>query len=220
MKQQYQPSESLLLGGLLAAAGGGLDAYTYLCRGGVFANAETGNIVLLGLRLSEGDLPGAVLYLLPILAYAAGVVVAEAVRARLKDSLLHWRQYVVAAEAALLCLGAFLPQSLNTAANATVAFVCAMQVQCFRKIRGNTLATTMCTGNLRSGTELLFRWRQTGDRQQLRRGLEYCAIILFFILGALGGGLLAGRLGDRTALVCAGLLAAAFLCMFRRSGQR
>lgn len=220
MKQQYQPSESLLLGGLLAAAGGGLDAYTYLCRGGVFANAETGNIVLLGLRLSEGDLPGAVLYLLPILAYAAGVVVAEAVRARLKDSLLHWRQYVVAAEAALLCLVAFLPQSLNTAANATVAFVCAMQVQCFRKIRGNTLATTMCTGNLRSGTELLFRWRQTGDRQQLRRGLEYCAIILFFILGALGGGLLAGRLGDRTALVCAGLLAAAFLCMFRRSGQR
>ena len=220
MKQQYQPSESLLLGGLLAAAGGGLDAYTYLCRGGVFANAETGNIVLLGLRLSEGDLPGAVLYLLPILAYAAGVVVAEAVRARLKDSLLHWRQYVVAAEAALLCLVAFLPQSLNTAANATVACVCAMQVQCFRKIRGNTLATTMCTGNLRSGTELLFRWRQTGDRQQLRRGLEYCAIILFFILGALGGGLLAGRLGDRTALVCAGLLAAAFLCMFRRSGQR
>ena len=220
MKQQYQPSDSLLLGGLLAAAGGGLDAYTYLCRGGVFANAETGNIVLLGLRLSEGDLPGAVLYLLPILAYAAGVVVAEAVRARLKDSLLHWRQYVVAAEAALLCLVAFLPQSLNTAANATVAFVCAMQVQCFRKIRGNTLATTMCTGNLRSGTELLFRWRQTGDRQQLRRGLEYCAIILFFILGALGGGLLAGRLGDRTALVCAGLLAAAFLCMFRRSGQR
>ena len=220
MKQQYQPSESLLLGGLLAAAGGGLDAYTYLCRGGVFANAETGNIVLLGLRLSEGDLPGAVLYLLPILAYAAGVVAAEAVRARLKDSLLHWRQYVVAAEAALLCLVAFLPQSLNTAANATVAFVCAMQVQCFRKIRGNTLATTMCTGNLRSGTELLFRWRQTGDRQQLRRGLEYCAIILFFILGALGGGLLAGRLGDRTALVCAGRLAAAFLCMFRRSGQR
>ena len=39
-------SESLLLGALLAVAGGFFDAYTYLCRGGVFANAQTGNIVL------------------------------------------------------------------------------------------------------------------------------------------------------------------------------
>ena len=36
-------SETFALGALLAAAGGFLDAYTYLLRGGVFANAQTGN---------------------------------------------------------------------------------------------------------------------------------------------------------------------------------
>ena len=39
------------MGALLAAAGGLLDAYTYLSRGGVFANAETGNMVLFGICL-------------------------------------------------------------------------------------------------------------------------------------------------------------------------
>ena len=49
MKRAHgQMSESLLLGVLLAVAGGFFDAYTYLCRGKVFANAQTGNIVLSG----------------------------------------------------------------------------------------------------------------------------------------------------------------------------
>ena len=50
-KIRGQMSESLVLGLLLAVSGGFFDAYTYLCRGGVFANAQTGNIVLFGARL-------------------------------------------------------------------------------------------------------------------------------------------------------------------------
>ena len=49
-----QMSESFRLGAVLALTGGFLDAYTYLIRGGVFANAQTGNIVLLGVRLMRG----------------------------------------------------------------------------------------------------------------------------------------------------------------------
>ncbi len=40
-------------------------------------------------------------------------------------------------------------------ANALVSFVCAMQVQTFRKVRGHAYASTMCIGNMRSGTEAL-----------------------------------------------------------------
>ena len=46
-------SEMLLTGILLTAVGGFLDAYTYLVRGGVFANGQTGNLVLLGIRLAN-----------------------------------------------------------------------------------------------------------------------------------------------------------------------
>ena len=44
-------SESFLVMGLLSVVGGYLDAYTYLCRGGVFANAQTGNIAALGFHI-------------------------------------------------------------------------------------------------------------------------------------------------------------------------
>ena len=70
-------SESLLLGALLAVAGGFFDAYTYLCRGGVFANAQTGNIVLFGLELAQREWMRALGYLVPIVAFAVGVVAAE-----------------------------------------------------------------------------------------------------------------------------------------------
>ena len=40
-------SESFLTAAFLSISGGLQDAYTYMCRGKVFANAQTGNIVLL-----------------------------------------------------------------------------------------------------------------------------------------------------------------------------
>ena len=47
MNKKRQMSETFRLGILLAIVGGFLDAYTYISRGEVFANAQTGNICLL-----------------------------------------------------------------------------------------------------------------------------------------------------------------------------
>ena len=44
-KSRKQMSESMLVWILLTFSGGYMDAYTYLFRGGVFANAQTGNPV-------------------------------------------------------------------------------------------------------------------------------------------------------------------------------
>lgn len=46
-------SESFLTAAFLSISGGLQDAYTYICRGEVFANAQTGNIVLLSQSLVE-----------------------------------------------------------------------------------------------------------------------------------------------------------------------
>ncbi|MBC8862671.1 DUF1275 domain-containing protein, partial [Escherichia coli] len=48
MARSRQISESIGLGLLLALAGGFMDAYSYIERGQVFANAQTGNILLFG----------------------------------------------------------------------------------------------------------------------------------------------------------------------------
>ena len=212
-------SESLLLGALLAVAGGFFDAYTYLCRGGVFANAQTGNIVLFGLELAQREWMRALGYLVPIVAFAVGVVAAEVVKHRYKaqqnrDINIHWRQIIVLAETVLVACMAFLPQERNTVVNSVISFVCALQVEAFRKVQGSAIATTMCTGNLRSGTEQLVIWRQTGDRGAAKKMCNYYAIILFFILGAVLGSFATGWLGERALLLTCAPLLAVFGIMF------
>ena len=212
-----QMSEAYSLGALLTVGGGFLDAYTYFTRGGVFSNAQTGNLVLLAIRLAQGDLTALPHYLPPILAFALGVVAAELVRDRFRAShALHWRQAVVALEALILLVTAFLPQGpWDAAVNAAVSFVCAMQVEAFRKIRGNALATTMCTGNLRSGTELLYHGLRDRDSAALRRSLQYYGIILCFLAGGALGVWATDLLAERAILLCCAMLLVIFLAMFR-----
>ena len=69
-------SESYLVGVLLAIAGGYLDVYTYICRGGVFANAQTGNIVLLGINVADKNWDKILFYMYPILAFMAGILIS------------------------------------------------------------------------------------------------------------------------------------------------
>lgn len=213
-----QMSETMLSGGILAIVGGYLDVYTYLARGGVFANAQTGNIVLLGVNLAEGNWLKVLSYLLPIIAFALGILLALGIRRRFYGGrLLHWRQITIAIETLALVAVAFLPAGeLDIVANTLVSFVCSVQVQSFRKISGNTLATTMCTGNLRSAVDYLYRYRQLKDRALLKKGLQYLAIILFFIVGAIIGSVVT-RMFDRYAVLfsCV-LLAAVFLLMFAK----
>ena len=208
------------MGALLAAAGGLLDAYTYLSRGGVFANAETGNMVLFGICLIQGQWRRAAGYLLPILAFALGVLAAEFIREHHRSGpRYHWRHTVLLAEIAVLCAVAFLPRGeWDPAANTLVAFVCALQVETFRKVRGNPFATTMCTGNLRSGTEAIYHALTGGKRTSVEKGLCYYAVIACFIAGAALGVLLTKLAPQRAVLGAAVLQLAAFGLMCREDG--
>ncbi|MBU5434428.1 YoaK family protein [Pseudoflavonifractor sp. MSJ-37] len=219
-KREKQMSETFRMGAVLALAGGSLDAYSYTVRGKVFANAETGNMVLLGIHLFRGEWYTALTYLVPVLAFALGVIVAECIRSRYKGRPgIHWRQFSVLAEMCIVAAVAFLPQSWNMAANVAVAFVCAVQVESFRKVNGNAFATTMCTGNLRSGTEKLYHYLRTRDPELRQKAVQYYGIILCFILGAAVGAQVSAHLMERAALVPGALLLAAFLMMFRKEEE-
>ena len=220
-EQRVQTSEALRVGLVLALAGGYLDAYTYLCRGGVFANAETGNMVLLGVKLAAGDWAAAAKYLPPIFAFFLGVLAAEAIRRRGKAApaaKLHWRQWVLALEIGVLAAAAFAPLggAWDMAVNWAVSFVCALQVESFRRVHGKAYATTMCTGNLRSGTELLFRCL-TGPagRPALQKAGVYYGLILAFVSGAVISGLVTPLAGRWTVLCACPALLGAFFLMLR-----
>ncbi len=186
-----QTSESFRLSAVLSFSGGLQDAYTYNVRGNVFANAQTGNVVLMSQNFMMGNWSSGVHYMLPLLAFAAGVLMTERIEFRWKNSRgIHWRQIVLLIEIALLGMVGFLPAELNVLANMLVSFTCAMQVQAFRKVHGYGYASTMCIGNLRSGTESLSRYLRNRDRESLRKALHFFGIILVFALGAGAGGVL------------------------------
>jgi len=216
-KQQIkiQMSESLSMGILLAITGGFLDAYTFICRGEVFANAQTGNIVLLGLNLAKKNWEMAFRYFIPVLAFVFGVFIAEIIKYYFKNNnRIHWRQIIIIMEIALLFFVAFLPQDFNMLANITVSFVCALQAESFRKIKGNICATTMCTGNLRTATELLFLYLKNGDKALKKKSIWYYTIDLLFVLGAIAGTLLTYRFYLKSVLFCCAILCLAFIVMF------
>ena len=128
MKQSFQMSESIRLGIILALSGGFMDAYSYIQRGEVFANAQTGNMLLFGVNLSEGNYQAMLSYLFPVLAFAAGIALADIVRVREGANLLHWRQIAVLAEALILIVVSFIPTTMNLPANALTSFACGIQI--------------------------------------------------------------------------------------------
>lgn len=221
-KRKVQMSEATSVMLALTLSGGMQDAYSYFVRGRVFANAQTGNIVLMAEHFFGGDFSSGMRYLFPVLFFAIGVFVAEQIRGRYQYSgILHWRQMIVAAEILMLLVVGFLPVSdtVNPLANAMTSFACAMQVQAFRKVNGYAYASTMCIGNMRSGMEALSAYTRTRNRELLLRAGQYFLVILTFFLGAGIGGLLSALANRRLIWISCALLVVAFLLMFFQSEE-
>lgn len=210
-----QMSESFVTAMFLSLSGGLQDAYTYFFRGKVYANAQTGNIVLLSQHLFTGDFLTALHYLIPLVAFASGILAAELFREHFQSlKALHWRQMIVLAEILLLFSVGFFPQELNLLANAVVSFSCAMQVQTFRKVNGYAYASTMCIGNMRSGMDSLCSWVLNRNPAALKKSFYYWGIILLFALGAGLGSLTLDLCGAKAIWLSCLLLAVSFCLMF------
>ena len=197
--KRWQTSESITVGLFLALSGGFMDAYSYINRGKVFANAETGNIILMTLKICEGKFLESVNYLIPITSFAIGVAISEIIKRRKeKINMIHWRQIPLLLEIVAFIVVAFLPQDMNKIANSIISLVSGVQFSTFPKIRDVVIATTMCTGNLKSGTQNLYR-----------------GIILIFIVGTALGYFAVGLFNEKAILIAAVMLTMIFLMMFK-----
>lgn len=213
--KQIQMSESFLNSAVLAVSGGFQDAYTYFTRDKVFSNAQTGNVVLMSQEFMAGYFIGGIKYLFPFLAFGLGVLVTEQINARYKMAKrIHWRQLIILIEIAILAIVGFIPHSLNMAATVLVSFSCAMQVQAFRKVNGFAYASTMCIGNLRSGTDALSAFLREKRKEPLIKAFHYYGIIFFFAVGAGIGGNLSVAWGIHTIWVSCILLLISMVFMW------
>ena len=194
---QRQVSETMRLGILLALSGGLMDAYSYLFRGEVFANAQTGNILLCSVALSQGEWGVAVQYAFPVLAFGLGILMTFLIRQRFRNrtNRIHWRQ-------------------ANLLANSLISLACGFQVEAFRKIHGNAIATTMCIGNLRAGIHAAAEFGFSRKREDRNRAITYFTVILAFALGAVLGNLAIAQWGTWAILGSSALLLVCFGLMF------
>lgn len=209
-------SEAFVTSVFLALSGGFQDAYTYFTRQEVFSNAQTGNIVLMSTHLMMGEWLDVLRYLFPLLAFAGGVFFAERIHMLFKYAKrLHWRQGVLLMEIVILFAVGFMPKHLDLLATVLVSFACAMQVQTFRKVNGYGYASTMCIGNLRSGTESLSVYIREHQKGALRKALHYYGIILIFAIGAGAGGICSMQIGVHAIWISCVLLLAGCLLMIK-----
>ncbi|MFG2944291.1 YoaK family protein [Streptomyces adustus] len=201
-------SQSVRLGVLLAMVGGALDAYTFVSLDGVFANAQTGNVVLLGIEAAHGQWAQAWRHVPPILAFVAGVVTAETLKRPRLAGVVRWRpvaalvlEIVVLAGVALLPAGA--PDALVVV---LISFTASVQITAFRKLVDTAYNSTMTTGNLRTATQSAYEALVNGDREAARRAAQFTAVILAFLAGALGGAALTVAVGVRAVWAAAAVL--------------
>ena len=191
----------------LALAGGFLDAYTYISRGGVFANAQTGNVGLLAIAISRGHAAYAVRCILPIGGFVIGVAGAESLKPpAIARRLRHPARTAIAFEAVVLAVVGLLPAAVpDRTLTLIISAMLGFQVQSIRTLGAWSYDTTMTTGNLRSAMQAAVHAVAGRDSEALSKALNPASVVVSFAVGATGA-LLTIHLHDRSIWVAGGIL--------------
>jgi uncharacterized membrane protein YoaK (UPF0700 family) len=142
---------------LLTLSGGFLDAFTYVGHGGVFANAMSGNVALLGIHIASGDWTQAGRHVPPLIAFALSVCVVHLlgltpVNRFVRRPALAW----LLLEIGFLALAASdVIRLADLWLIPGITFVATLQTLSFTHVGNLTYTSVMTTGNLRRATKML-----------------------------------------------------------------
>jgi len=203
-------AKSLGVSASLAAAGGFLDAFTYVGHGHVFANAMTGNVVLLGVDAISGSWSRSLHHLLPIFMFLSGVAAARIIRLPRMCRFVRQPQLaVLTLELLLLLTLSFLPRTTSDfVITMTIAFAASLQMTTFREIEGRSYSSTFTSGNLRTMVETFCEWAFDGRKpRHLRESRVFAIICSMFLFGAAAGAFATPRLFNRALWIDVAVLA-------------
>ena len=202
---------------LVTAAGGAMDAWTYLAHGHVFANAQTGNIVLMTVALAREDFADAARHLPSLVAFVAGLLLSRLSGDALRRATLNSRDVRLGVECMLLVALALVADAMpDRDVTACVGFIAGVQITSLSHIGTWSFNTGMATGNLRGAASALSK-ALTGSEEEWPHALTLSLLCAAFAAGALAGAWLTPRLGGMTLLPVAALVAAAIAAAPRRS---
>ena len=167
-------------------------AYTYLLRGNIFCNAQTGNVVLMGLALGSAEWGKALYYLVPISAYILGSFVSELLPNPIKHRFfVRWDTVLIFIEmAAVLILGCIPDSAPVQISQVIINFLASMQYNTFRQAEGVAVATTFVTNHIRQvgiGLAKELHHRRSSDKSHREKWARHAGMLFFFAVGAVVG---------------------------------
>ncbi|MCD8306783.1 MAG: DUF1275 domain-containing protein [Clostridia bacterium] len=190
--QEHKPlmCERLIIYVLLMITAGIMGAYTYNCRGGVFCNAQTANVVMMAIQLGNGNWADGFYYLIPICAYILGGFVSEMLPNPVKKAhLFRWDTYFILFEILVLFGIGWIPTDsgsvwVTRGVQIIINFTASMQYNTFRKSSGVPMATTFCTNHCRMIGVALADCIRHKDMNRLREvGIHVLMIVGFLAAG-------------------------------------
>lgn len=194
-------------------------AYTYLVRGHVFCNAQTANLLYMGLALGDRRWSDALYYLIPMAAYILGAFISELFPNPVKHhSPIRWDTLLIIIDMVAMFLIGLIPLSAPVQiAQVAINFLASMQYNTFRQAEGITMATTFCTNHIRQigvGLAKELRHRQSGDTSHRLRFRRHTLMVLAFLTGVVVGVFCCALLAEKAiwvTLLPFSVLLAAFL---------
>ena len=189
MNRNLPVHEQLMFCLLLTAVGGFFDAYTFVNCGGIFANAQTGNLIFVGIDLIEGNFSEVLHYSIPILSFVIGVLVSKFIETKYKELSIfkHIYMLLLTQIVALVIISIKHKYFGVDIRPIVISFICAIQFDGFRKVNNLVFASVFCTGNLRSMSEHLYKYFILKKKESKMPFLIYLSVITVFLSGVILG---------------------------------
>lgn len=193
------PTRALQIALIMSFVGGFLDAYSYMGWGGVFAGAQSVNIIVAAIAVAQGDWLAATRHLPSIAAFCTGVVTAGSLKTPRMASLpFRLDIAVLALEATILLLIGILSPLLSASpATAVMAFAAGLQLTYFEHLHDWTYNSTMTTGNLRNLLEALTSMTFNRSTAAMEQTIALSKAIAAFVVGGAIGGMATLQLHGR-----------------------
>ncbi|CAI2667850.1 hypothetical protein AKUH4B504J_06770 [Apilactobacillus kunkeei] len=186
---------------LLAITSGGIDAYTFIEQGGVFAGLQTGNSILFGISLANHDFAQSLKYIFSIIFFALGIVIIKVMQRKL-DSINTRKVIIMFYEIVVIMLvGLLVKDTSSVLIVGLLSLVSAAQLQEFKLLKGNPFNPLMMTGNISKIANNAYLALVDHDKKAKALLIDTIMVITSFILGTFIMGIVDHYLNAYSVLV-------------------
>ena len=179
---------------------GYINAYSYIVRGGVFANNQTGNAAMFGVAMFMRDTPHMLDALWPMLATIAGAFIAEHLRRVSKDKAEGiWQMRALYIEIPAFIMIGLVPLTVpNAIPNVTLSMIAGFQLSAFRTFDGWVFNSTIQTGDLRTMGQYIYQAIFIEKKKAFsKKTFAFFILLVLFSLGCAVGAYFSSILGIR-----------------------